>query len=37
MLFDGTLKPEKGALRPDRSRLGHGMTLKTSEAERYRI
>jgi L-alanine-DL-glutamate epimerase-like enolase superfamily enzyme len=28
MLFDGALKPESGALRPDRSRAGHGLELK---------
>jgi L-alanine-DL-glutamate epimerase-like enolase superfamily enzyme len=27
-LFDGVLEPENGALRPDRSRAGHGLTLK---------
>jgi L-alanine-DL-glutamate epimerase-like enolase superfamily enzyme len=28
MLFDGVLEPEQGTLRPDRSRPGHGLTLK---------
>jgi L-alanine-DL-glutamate epimerase-like enolase superfamily enzyme len=28
MLFDGVLQPEDGALRPDRSRPGHGLELK---------
>jgi L-alanine-DL-glutamate epimerase-like enolase superfamily enzyme len=28
MLFDGVLRPERGALRPDRSRSGHGLELK---------
>ena len=28
MLFDGVLEPEDGALRPDRSRPGHGLELK---------
>jgi L-alanine-DL-glutamate epimerase-like enolase superfamily enzyme len=28
MLFDGVLEPEDGALRPDRSRPGHGLTLR---------
>jgi L-alanine-DL-glutamate epimerase-like enolase superfamily enzyme len=37
MLFDGALEPEGGALRPDRSRPGHGMTLRQEEAERFRI
>jgi hypothetical protein len=28
MLFAGVLEPEDGALRPDRSRAGHGLELK---------
>jgi hypothetical protein len=28
MLFDGVLQPDGGALRPDRSRTGHGLELK---------
>jgi L-alanine-DL-glutamate epimerase-like enolase superfamily enzyme len=28
MLFDGVLEPDDGGLRPDRSRHGHGLTLK---------
>jgi len=35
MLFDGVLEPENGALRPDRSRPGHGLELKRVEAERH--
>jgi L-alanine-DL-glutamate epimerase-like enolase superfamily enzyme len=35
MLFDGTLDPEGGALRPDRSRPGHGLELRRGDAERY--
>ena len=35
MLFDGVLEPEGGALRPDRSRAGHGLELKRADAERY--
>jgi L-alanine-DL-glutamate epimerase-like enolase superfamily enzyme len=35
MLFDGTLEPEDGRLRPDRSRLGHGLELKRADAERW--
>jgi L-alanine-DL-glutamate epimerase-like enolase superfamily enzyme len=35
MLFDGVLEPEDGELRPDRSRLGHGLALKRADAERY--
>ena len=34
-LFDGTLDPEGGALRPDRSRPGLGIELKAGEAERW--
>jgi L-alanine-DL-glutamate epimerase-like enolase superfamily enzyme len=35
MLFDGVLSPVGGALRPDRSRAGHGLELKRAEAERW--
>jgi L-alanine-DL-glutamate epimerase-like enolase superfamily enzyme len=28
MVFDGVLEPEDGALRPDRSRAGHGLELR---------
>jgi L-alanine-DL-glutamate epimerase-like enolase superfamily enzyme len=35
MLFDGTLDPEGGRLRPDRSRPGHGLELKRADAERW--
>jgi L-alanine-DL-glutamate epimerase-like enolase superfamily enzyme len=35
LLFDGTLDPEGGALRPDRSRPGLGIELKAAEAERW--
>ena len=38
MLLDGVLVPEEGgALRPDRHRAGHGLSLKTTDAERYRV
>ena len=37
MLFDGVLEPEDGALRPDRTRPGHGLELKRPDAERYRV
>jgi L-alanine-DL-glutamate epimerase-like enolase superfamily enzyme len=37
MLFDGALEPENGALRPDRSRPGHGLELKRVEAERHAV
>jgi len=36
MLFDGTLDPKGGALRPDLSRPGMGLELKRQDAERYR-
>jgi len=36
MLFDGTLDPEEGALRPNPSRPGHGLSLRHDEAERWR-
>jgi L-alanine-DL-glutamate epimerase-like enolase superfamily enzyme len=35
MLFDGVLEPDGGALEPDRSRPGHGLSLKRAEAERW--
>jgi L-alanine-DL-glutamate epimerase-like enolase superfamily enzyme len=37
MLFDGTLTPVNGALRPDLSRPGVGLELKRRDAERYRV
>ncbi len=37
MLFDGVLEPEDGALRPDRSRPGHGLELRHADAEAYRL
>jgi L-alanine-DL-glutamate epimerase-like enolase superfamily enzyme len=35
LLFDGVLEPVDGALAPDRSRPGHGLTLKRAEAQRF--
>lgn len=35
MLFDGTLEPTRGELRPDLTRLGLGLTLKRADAARY--
>jgi L-alanine-DL-glutamate epimerase-like enolase superfamily enzyme len=35
LLFDGVLRPRGGKLCPDRSRPGHGMTLKSADAARY--
>jgi L-alanine-DL-glutamate epimerase-like enolase superfamily enzyme len=37
MLFDGAIDPQKGTLSPDRSRIGHGMMLKTADADKYRV
>jgi L-alanine-DL-glutamate epimerase-like enolase superfamily enzyme len=36
MLFEGTLEPKDGALRPDPSRPGHGLSLRHDEAEHWR-
>ena len=35
MLFDGVLQPVDGALVPDRSRPGHGLELKQTEAQQW--
>ena len=35
LIFDGVPEPERGALRPDRSRPGNGLTLKRADAERF--
>ena len=35
MLFDGTLQPENGYLKPDPEKPGLGIELKRSEAEQY--
>jgi L-alanine-DL-glutamate epimerase-like enolase superfamily enzyme len=37
LLFDGVLEPEAGALRPADDRLGMGLTLRVSDAERFRV
>ncbi|WP_306187318.1 enolase C-terminal domain-like protein [Streptomyces sp. MK5] len=37
LLFDGTLSPDGGALRPDTSRPGLGLDVKWPDAERYRV
>ena len=37
MLFDGTLEPDGGFLKPDRSRPGLGLELKRAEAEQYEV
>ncbi len=35
--FDGVLKPEGGALRPDRSRPGMGLEFRRGDAEQFRV
>jgi L-alanine-DL-glutamate epimerase-like enolase superfamily enzyme len=37
MLFDGTLDPHGGTMRPDPGRAGHGMTLRDIDAEPFRV
>jgi L-alanine-DL-glutamate epimerase-like enolase superfamily enzyme len=37
MLFDGTLSPVGGALKPDLDSPGHGMTFKDLDAEQFRV
>jgi L-alanine-DL-glutamate epimerase-like enolase superfamily enzyme len=37
MLFDGVLDPAGGAISPDPSLLGNGLTLRTSDAEPFRV
>lgn len=37
MLFDGVLRHVDGALRPDRSRPGLGLTFKRQDAEQWRV
>jgi len=37
LVFDGVLDPQDGHLRPDRSRPGHGLELKRTDADRYRV
>jgi L-alanine-DL-glutamate epimerase-like enolase superfamily enzyme len=36
MFFDGTLDPHGGVIRPSPERPGHGLTLRRSDAEKYR-
>jgi hypothetical protein len=36
MLFDGALSPEEGDLAPDPDQPGLGLTLRASDAGRYR-
>jgi hypothetical protein len=37
MFFDGALNQSGGVVRPDSDAAGLGLTLRTSDAERYRI
>ena len=37
LLFDGVLEPEGGCLRPDRSRPGHGLTLRRRDAAEHLV
>ncbi|MFE9452030.1 enolase C-terminal domain-like protein [Streptomyces sp. NPDC006739] len=37
LLFDGTLSPDGGALRPDTGRPGLGLDVKWPDVERYRV
>ncbi|WP_433147782.1 enolase C-terminal domain-like protein [Actinomadura nitritigenes] len=37
LVFDGTLSPEGGALRPDPDRPGLGLDVKWADAARYRV
>jgi L-alanine-DL-glutamate epimerase-like enolase superfamily enzyme len=37
MVFDGTLSPAGGALRPDPERPGLGLTVKWADIEQYRV
>lgn len=36
-LFDGTLPPNGGAMRPDTGRPGHGLALRETEADAFRV
>jgi L-alanine-DL-glutamate epimerase-like enolase superfamily enzyme len=38
LAFDGRLEPDKdGTLRPDRTRVGHGLTVKAADLDQYRV
>ncbi len=37
MLFDGVPQPDGGALRPDLSRPGNGLTMKRKDAEKFAV
>ncbi len=36
-LFEGALSPEGGAMTPDRSRAGHGLSLRRADAAPFRV
>jgi L-alanine-DL-glutamate epimerase-like enolase superfamily enzyme len=35
--FDGTLDPAGGSIRPDAAVPGHGLTLRTTDIDRFRV
>jgi L-alanine-DL-glutamate epimerase-like enolase superfamily enzyme len=37
LLFDGTLDPRDGVVRPDPTRTGNGLELRTTDAERFAV
>jgi L-alanine-DL-glutamate epimerase-like enolase superfamily enzyme len=37
MLFEGAIRPMNGDLQPDLSRAGMGLSLKTADAEKFRV
>lgn len=37
LLFDGVAEPADGALHADRTRQGHGLSVRWSDAERLRV
>ena len=37
MFFDGTLEPTGGVLQPDPAALGHGLTLRRTDADPFRV
>jgi L-alanine-DL-glutamate epimerase-like enolase superfamily enzyme len=37
MLFDGTLDPTRGTVRPDEAAIGNGLTWRSDAAESYRV
>jgi hypothetical protein len=37
MLFDGVIEPQRGMLKPDRSRAGHGLVFKHADARKFAV